>query len=314
LDFKILHSFFCNRFLDKAAVITSKDEIQSNCEAVDPWRLCTLQQVEMVKCFVRIIPVWTSCIMFSIALTQQGTYVVYQALQMDRRLGKSSFKIPAGSFVVFNMLTLTLWIPIYDRLIVPQLRKITKHVGGITMLQRIGVGLVISILGTVVSALVEQRRREIALHKPTIGFTSNGGAISSMSSLWLLPQLMLFGLGEAFTMIGQTEFYYQQFPENMRSVAGAVFFLGMSVSSYVSGALVTIVHNVTGRNGSRNWLAQDLNEARLDLFYMMVAGAAALNFVYFIICAKWYRVKGTANGANPKVVVSDRTEEKTLAV
>lgn len=304
---------FCNRFLDKSAVIVSKDEIKSNGEAADPWRLCTLQQVEMVKCFVRIIPVWTSAIMFFITLSQQSTYVVYQALQMDRRLGKSGFKIPAGSFVVFNMLTLTVWIPIYDRLIVPQLRKITKHEGGITMLQRIGVGIVISILGTVVSALVEQRRREIALHKPTLGLTSTGGAVSSMSSLWLLPQLMLFGLSEAFTIIGQNEFYYQQFPENMRSVAGAVLFLGMSISSYASGALVTIVHNVTGRNGSRNWLAQDLNEARLDWFYMMIAGAAALNFVYFIVCAKWYRIRGAANTADPKVV-SERNDEKVPSV
>ncbi|KAF3333016.1 protein NRT1/ PTR FAMILY 2.11-like protein [Carex littledalei] len=300
------------KILDKAAAITSKDEIKSNSEGADPWRLCTLQQVEEVKCFVRIIPVWTCGVMFSFTLSQQS-YVVYQALQMDRRLGKSDFKIPAGSFVVFNMLALTLWIPIYDRLIVPQLRKITKRPGGITMLQRIGIGIVISILGTVVSAIVEKHRRDIALHKPTVGKTSTGEAVSSMSSLWLLPQLILFGLSEAFTIIGQNEFYYQQFPENMRSIAGAMLFLGMSISCYASGVLVTIVHKVTGRNGSKNWLAEDLNEARLDLFYMMIAGAAVLNFVYFIVCAKWYRVKGTENGAEP-MVVSERKEEKSLSV
>ncbi|KAJ4782797.1 Major facilitator superfamily protein [Rhynchospora pubera] len=224
-----------------------------------------------------------------------GTYVVYQALQTDRRLGKSSFKIPAGSFVVFNMLTMTIWIPIYDRLIVPQLRKITGHEGGITILQRIGVGIVISILATTVSASIEKHRRDIALHKPT-----------PMSSLWLVPQLMLFGLSEAFSIIGQNEFYYQQFPENMRSVASAVLLLGFAISSYASSALVTIVHKVTGRNGSRNWLAKDLNEGRLDLFYMMIAGVATLNFVYFIICAKWYRSRGKANGAEPKVFLEGK--------
>ncbi|KAJ4809226.1 Protein NRT1/ PTR FAMILY 2.11 [Rhynchospora pubera] len=278
------------KFFDKAAVITSKDEIKSSGDATDPWRLCTVQQVEVVKCFFRLIPVWSSCIMYYIPLTMNGTYVVYQALQTDRRLGKSSFKIPAGSFVVFNMLTMTIWIPIYDRLIVPQMRKITGHEGGITILQRIGVGIVISILATTVSASIEKHRRDIALHKPT-----------PMSSLWLVPQLMLFGLSEAFSIIGQNEFYYQQFPENMRSVASAVLLLGFAISSYASSALMTIVHKVTGRNGSRNWLAKDLNEGRLDLFYMMIAGVAALNFVYFIICAKWYRSRGTANGAKPNV-------------
>lgn len=230
---------------------------------------------------------------------------------MDRKLGKSDFQIPAGSFVLFNMLTLTIWIPIYDRVIVPQLRKTTKHKGGITMLQRMGIGIGISILGMVVSALVERRRREIALHKHTLGIASGGGEISSMSSLWLVPQLALFGLCEAFNMIGQTEFFYHQFPENMRSVGMAVFSLAQVIPNYASGALVSIVHKVTGQNGSKNWLAQDLNEARLDLFYAMIAGIAALNLIYFIVCAKWYQFNSTANGTEPEVV-SEGEEEKAL--
>ncbi|XP_078149077.1 protein NRT1/ PTR FAMILY 2.11-like [Carex rostrata] len=297
--------------LDKAAVVTLKDEIKSNGQAADPWRLCTVQQVEVVKCVIRMIPIWTTCVLFYIPLIQHSTFTVYQALQMDRKLGKRDFQIPAGSFVVFNMLTLTIWIPIYDRVIVPQLRKITKHKGGITMLQRMGIGIGISILGMVVSALVERRRREIALHKHTRGIASGGGEISSMSSLWLIPQLALFGLCEAFNMIGQTEFFYHQFPENMRSVGMAVFSLAQAIPNYASGALVSIVHKVTGQNGSKNWLAQDLNEARLDLFYAMIAGIAALNLIYFIVCAQWYQFNSTANGTEPEVV-SEGEEEKTL--
>ncbi|KAJ4769432.1 Major facilitator superfamily protein [Rhynchospora pubera] len=290
------------KFLDKAAVVTPEDKIQSNGEAADPWRLCTVQQVELVKCFIRIIPIWFSCVLFYIPQSQHNNYTVYQAQQMDRRLGRGGFQIPAGSFVVFNMLTLTVWIPIYDRLIVPQLKKITKHEEGITVLQRMGVGIAISILGMVVSALVEQRRRCIALHKPPLEFASTGGTISSMSSFWLLPQLILFGLCEAFNMIGQTEFFYHQFPDNMKSVGMAVFFLGQAVSNYASGILVMTVHKATGRNGSRNWLAQDLNKGRLDLFYLTVSGLGMFNLVYFIICAKYYQFNSTANGANPRLV------------
>jgi dipeptide/tripeptide permease len=303
----------CDRFFDKAAVVTSKDEIKLNGQAVDPWRLCNVQQVEVVKCVVRMIPIWLSCVLFYIPLTQHNTYTVYQALQMDRRLGKSRFHIPAGSFVVFNMLTLTLWIPIYDQLIVSRLRKITKHESGITMLQRMGIGIGISILGMVISSLVEQHRRDIALHKPTLGLTSGGGAISSMSSLWLLPQLILFGLCEAFNMIGQTEFFYHQFPENMRSIGMAVFCLGQAVSNYISAALVNIIHKATGRNGSNNWLAEDLNEARLDLYYMTVGGIAVVNLMYFIVCAKLYQFNSTANSAEPEGV-SEEKEERALSV
>jgi dipeptide/tripeptide permease len=227
-------------------------------------------------------------------------------------LAKSGFQIPAGSFTVFNVLTLTLWILIYDRLIVPQWRKITQHESGITMLQRMGAGIGISILGMAVSSLVEKHRRDIALHKPILRLASGGGAICSMSSLWLRPQLILFGHCEAFSMIGQTEFFYHQFPENMRSIGMSVFCLGQAISSYISGALVNIIHKATGRNGRKNWLAQDLNEARFDLYYMTVAGIAVLNLMYFIVCAKWYQFNSTANSAEPKVV-SEEEEEKALS-
>ncbi|KAJ3687088.1 hypothetical protein LUZ61_016252 [Rhynchospora tenuis] len=299
------------KFLDKAAVVTSEDKIKSNGEAADPWRLCTMQQVEIVKCFIRIIPIWFSCVLFYIPLSQHNNFTVYQAQQMDCRLGHRGFQIPAGSFVVFNMLTLTVWIPIYDRLIVPQLRKITKHEEGITVLQRMGVGIAISILGMVVSALIEQRRRYIALHKQPQEVASTSWTISSMSSFWLLPQLILFGLCEAFNMIDQTQFFYHQFPENMKSVGMAVFFLGQAVSNYTSGILVMTVHKVTGRKGSRNWLSQDLSKGRLDLFYLTVAGLGMFNLVYFIVCAKYYRSNGTGNGAKPKVT-SEVEEEMTI--
>ncbi|CAM0870173.1 unnamed protein product [Alopecurus aequalis] len=211
----------------------------------DPWRLCTMQQVEEVKCLVRIIPVWSSGIVYFLVLTQLSTYTVLQAAHTDRRLGNSGFEIPQGSFVVFNMLTMTLWIPVYDRFLVPALRRVTGRKGGISLLQRIGIGFMLSIVTMV--------------------------AVS--------------GLSEAFASIGQTEFYYRQFPENMRSVAGALFFVGIALASYGSGLMITVV------NGSTSWLEQDLDAGRVDLFYLVTAAMAAVNLVYFLACARWYRFK-----------------------
>ncbi|KAK6123266.1 hypothetical protein DH2020_042994 [Rehmannia glutinosa] len=126
------------------------------------------------------------------------------------------FQIPAASYVIFAMLSLTLWVPIYDRLVVPFTRRIKKNGGGITVLQRIGIGLFITIVESLIGAFVEEQRRTWALR--------NGTTVSPMSAMWLVPQLALGGLAEAFNAIGQIEFYYKQFPENMRSIAG-VFLL-----------------------------------------------------------------------------------------
>ncbi|KAJ1266668.1 hypothetical protein BS78_08G169800 [Paspalum vaginatum] len=263
------------RCLDKAALRAPGDgdgDIDSN-----PWRLCTLQQVEEVKCLARILPVWSAGIVYYIVLTNLGNYNVLQAMQTDRRVGRSGFQIPAGSFVVFNMLALTLWIPVYDGLLVPALRRVTGREGGITQLQRIGVGFALSIVTMLVAAAVERHRRR---------------AGDATSCFVLVPQQLLAGLSEAFAVIGQVDFYYKQFPENMRSVAGALLFLGFAVASYASGLMVSVVHRTTGgRDGSPDWLTQDLNKGRVDLYYLLIAAMAGVNLVYFVVCARWYRFK-----------------------
>nr|CAD1841808.1 unnamed protein product [Ananas comosus var. bracteatus] len=163
------------RFLDKAAIVIPSDELKPNGEAANRWRLCTLQQVEEVKCVARIIPVWSAAIVFYVATVQQSTYTVYQALQSDRRLiGK--FEIPAASFVVFSMLALTVWIPIYDRILVPLLRRLTGKDEGLTLLQRMGIGMVLAVVAMVVAALVEDRRRSYAVHRPLLGSRRAGAA------------------------------------------------------------------------------------------------------------------------------------------
>ncbi|KAJ6965798.1 protein NRT1/ PTR FAMILY 2.11-like [Populus alba x Populus x berolinensis] len=279
------------RCLDKAAIITDENQINLDGTATNPWKLCSIQQVEEVKCLLRIIPIWSTSILYHIPLLQQQTYAVFQALQMDRRLGTTSFKVPAATYIIFTMLTLTIWIPLYDRIIVPFLQRLTGKDGGITLLQRMGIGMILAILCTVVSGLVEENRRHIALTRPPLGLTNKGGSISSMSGMWLIPQLALSGLSEGFNYIAQIEFYYKQFPENMRSIAGSAFFAGGALSNYLSGVLVSVVHQITSGSKTGDWLDDDLNKGKLDYFYYVIAGLGILNFGYFLLCAKWYRYK-----------------------
>ncbi|OWM69767.1 hypothetical protein CDL15_Pgr025616 [Punica granatum] len=285
------------RFLDKSAVLMPVDRINIDGSASNSWRLCSVQQVEEMKCVLRVIPIWASAIIYHLANAQNHTYGIFQALQLDRRLSRSTdFKIPAASYTVFTSLSLTLWVPVYDRILVPGLRRVTGKEGGITVLQRIGVGLVLSFLSMIVAGLVEERRRSDALTKPSLGVASKGGAISSMSGFWLVPQLAIGGLSEAFILIGLVEFYYKQFPENMRSIAGAFSSTANALSSYLSGFLVSTVHHITLRSSSGDWLPEDLNKGKLDYFYYLIAALGALNFGYFLVCASWYRYKGDSSG------------------
>ncbi|BFG32695.1 hypothetical protein CerSpe_189690 [Prunus speciosa] len=285
------------RILDKAAIITNEDKINLDGSTATPWKLCSLQEVEQVKCLLRVVPIWISTIIYYVAMVQQQTYPVFQALQSDRRLGNTGFKIPAASYIAFNMLALTIWIPIYDRLIVPALRRMTGKEGGITILQKMGFGMVLAIITMLVSAVVEEKRRSLALSHP-IGIEERGGAISSMSGFWFIPQLGLIGLSEAFTVIAQVEFYYKQVPENMRSIGGSFLFVGMAMSNYFSSGLVSIVHHTSKGSSMGDWLPEDLNKGKLDYFYYVVAALEVLNLGYFIVLSRWFKYKGSDDSAS----------------
>lgn len=190
------------------------------------------------------------------------------------------FEIPPGTVIVISMITLGLWVPFYDWFLVPALQKITGHEGGITLLQRIGTGIVFSVFSMVVAGVIEKKRRDSAL--------SQGGPISVM---WLAPQLILLGFCEAFNVIGQIEFYYKEFPENMSSVANALFFCTFSMASYLSSLVVTTVHRVTGGHGRPDWLTNDINAGRVDCFYYVIAGMGVVNFIYFLVVVRRYNYK-----------------------
>lgn len=272
------------RFLNKAALIT-EGEFGPDGSNSNPWNLCSLQKVEETKCLFKIIPIWASGIICFTAIVQQGTFTLSQALKMDRHLGPN-FEIPAGSLTTISMITIALWIPVYDRVVVPSLRKVTRIEGGITLLQRMGIGMVFSILSMVVAGLIERMRRASAL-----AHAGPGGA-APLTVLWLAPQLMLMGFAEAFNIIGQIEFYNKEFPENMSSLANSLFSCTMAGASYLSAALVNIVHNTTGERGGRpDWLTKDINAGKVENLYFLIAGLGVLNLVYFLWAARGYQYK-----------------------
>ncbi|KAL5725049.1 hypothetical protein ACHQM5_008236 [Ranunculus cassubicifolius] len=271
------------RNLNKAGIIL-EGEVHPDGSNMKEWRLCSIQQIEDAKGLVKVVPIWLANIICFIPMAQQDSYMQAQARLMDRHIGPK-FQIPTGSVGVIPMITLALWIPIYDRLIVPTMEKIRKEEGGFTLLQRIGIGMIFSTLSMVFAGLVEIKRRALALsHQQPSG-------VAPMSAAWLLPQLACFGFANAFIMIGQIEFFYKQFPEHMKSLANSIFFCTLAASSYLSALLVVIIHKNTGKHGHPNWLNKDINAGRLEYFYFVIAGLGVLNFAYFLVCANRYHYK-----------------------
>ncbi|XP_059433278.1 protein NRT1/ PTR FAMILY 1.2-like [Corylus avellana] len=273
------------RCLNRACIISDpQKELNPDGSASNPWKLCTIEQVESLKALLRVMPMCSTGIIILLALNQYSIFSVLQASIMDRHL-TPNFQIPAGSFSVFSVLTLTIWIPIYDRLLVPLLAKLTGRPRGLGEKTRMGVGLLLSALAMAIAAIVEKVRRRIAIDK---GLADKPETVMDMSAMLLIPQFCLFGLAEAFNAIGQLEFYYSQLPNSMSSIALALFTLGLAVANLLGSLLVKIVDGVTKKRGKNSWLSSNLNEGRLDYFFWLITIMCMVNFVYFLVCCWAY--------------------------
>ncbi|KAH7690618.1 Peptide-transporting ATPase protein, partial [Dioscorea alata] len=270
-------------FLDKAAVITDLDDPQNTSK----WRLCTVTQVEELKSFVRVLPIWASTIALSISFAQLSTFFITQSTTMDRKLG-NHFVIPPGSVPVFAALNGLLLVPLYESIVVPILRRITGHRRGITSLQRIGVGLFISIFAMASAAIIESKRQH---NKDSL----------NMTVFWLLPQFFLMGSAEVFTYVGQLEFFYDEATDGTRSLSSAMFLSEIGIGSWLSTALVKIIERVTG-GVEKGWLRNSLNESRLDKFYWVLCAINAVNFVVYVFVAMVYRGREESHANDAKVV------------
>ncbi|KAG0613192.1 hypothetical protein M758_6G084100 [Ceratodon purpureus] len=288
------------RFLDKAAV----PESLKDGGGTSPWRLCTVTQVEEVKMLLRLFPIWVSTIIVWTALSQMETFSVEEGSTMDHSMGPH-FKFPPASLSVFELVNVLMILPLYDRFLVPFLRRFTGHPQGITQLQRIGTGILFSILAMVIAGFVEVKRVNVARAH---GLMDQPKVTVPISIFWLIPQYFLRGSTEIFTQIGQLEFFYGEAPDRMRSLGTAIYLSTIACGHFLSSVLVTVVNRVTSHNGrTQPWLIDNLNRSRLDYFYWFLAILSFINFLFFLVCSHFYRYKQVAAFHVDDEAVSTRT-------
>ena len=264
-----------NRVLDKAATLSE------GTEAIK-WRVCTVTQVEEVKILTRMMPILLSTILMNTCLAQLQTFSVQQGTFMNTFIG--TFNIPAASIPVIPLLFMTLLIPVYEFAFVPLARKITGHPNGITELQRVGVGLVLSAISMIIAGLVEVKRKHY--------FNDHNN--QKISLFWLSFHYAIFGIADMFTLVGLLEFFYKEAPQGMRSLSTSFSFLSLSIGYYLSTVFVELINTVTSRitKSNKGWLeGTDLNQNHVELFYWFLAILSMLNFVIYLFCAKWYKYR-----------------------
>ncbi|XP_010538507.1 PREDICTED: protein NRT1/ PTR FAMILY 7.2 [Tarenaya hassleriana] len=275
-DRKILHTQGF-RFLDRAATVMPDDEIDKE-SSYDPWKLCTVTQVEEVKCVLRLLPIWLCTILYSVVFTQMASLFVEQGAVMKTTI--ADFHIPPASMSSFDILSVAFFIFVYRRVLDPIFSRLNKTEPnkGLTELQRMGIGLVIAVMAMIAAGVVEIFRLK---HKNT--------SESSLSIFWQVPQYVLIGASEVFMYVGQLEFFNGQAPSGLKSFGSALCMTSISLGNYVSSLLVSIVMKISTRDEMPGWIPGNLNKGHLERFFFLLAALTTADFVVYLICAKWYK-------------------------
>ena len=159
-----------------------------------------VQQVEDTKAVIRVLPIWSTGILPGVIVGQQ-MFPTLQAKTMQRKVGGR--EIPAATFSVFIILTLTVWVAVYDRALVRPLSRLTATRAGSACAS----GWAPAWCSSPWPWPWPRAPRASAAPPPSPRGSSTPtprtGPPMPMSAMRLVPQHCLTGLAEALNLIGQ---------------------------------------------------------------------------------------------------------------
>lgn len=258
--------------------------------------------MENAKIVLNILPLFLCTIIMTLCLAQLQTFSVEQGVTMDKSMGKH-FQIPPASLPIIPVMFLVVLIPLYDRIIVPFLRRLTGIPTGITYLQRVGVGLVLSSLSMAVAAVVEAKRKRVAGEQGMVDANPFTDPLP-ISVFWLGFQYFIFGIADMFTYVGLLEFFYHQVPRDLKSISSCFLWTSMSLGYFLSTILVKTVNRATRDvTSSGGWLAgNNINRNHLNLFYWLLSALSLVNFCVYLFVSKRYTYRqGSHEGGTTKL-------------
>lgn len=239
-----------------------------------------LHPIKAAKVILRVLPVWVTLLTFAVIFQQPATFFTKQGMTMRRNIG-SRFKIPPAALQSSITVSIIVLMPLYDRFFIPLVRVLTRNEEGITVMQRMGIGMFLSVIAMVIAAITERKRLSLSMSAPSQDL--------SLSICWLLPQYILLGISDIFTVVGMQEFFYSEVPVRMRTMGIALYTSVFGVGSYLSAIMITVIEYVTEDGGAGiSWFSDDMAKARLDKYYWFLAAVSGVSMVAFIVFCRFF--------------------------
>ena len=230
---------------------------------------------------MKMIPILITTCIPSTIIAQTTTLFIRQGTTLDRNMGPH-FEIPPACLIAFVNIFMLTSVVIYDRLFVPAIRRYTKNSRGISLLQRLGIGLVLHVIVMLTACFVERKRLSVARQKHLLDQDDT-------IPLTIFILLLQFALtADTFVDVAKLEFFYDQAPEAMKSLGTSYFTTTISIGNFLNSFLLSTVSDLTLRHGHKGWILDNLNVSHLDYYYAFLAVLSSTNLLCFVVVAKLY--------------------------
>ncbi|XP_047962139.1 protein NRT1/ PTR FAMILY 5.6-like [Salvia hispanica] len=219
----------------------------------------TVEQVRRVKLLLKMLPLWSCFLTLSLVAASGSTFFFEEAYSLD--------KVSIRDIIFFaNLQRFTeLVVSVISNYTVERLKRYSEQK---MELVRIGIGMFCCTLCCVVAwaTAAAQRQRE-----------------TDIGMYWLTPRYLLLGITAGLTGDGLQLFYKSQVLESLfRFVPPFVEFV-TGVGRYLSIVCVVIFSRKPFE-----WFQKDLEDSRLDKYYIFLGCLSFGNFVVYCLVARWY--------------------------
>ncbi|TXG49310.1 hypothetical protein EZV62_025185 [Acer yangbiense] len=280
------------RWLDKAAIIEFESTLGQD-EQEKAGRLCTVTEVQQTKYILKMVPMWSSFLVFGLVLSAGNTFFVEQADDLKSQ-----------DLLIYLVLLQSITSEMVSTLSPCLLSKWFPHVTKLNrIMMRIFGGMLMSMLCSAVACLVEGHRLDIAANNRA---SRHIYQIIPMSIWWLAPQFFLLGVMDGLATDGLEDFTTDDdhLSESMKKLLSAI---NTFVVTGIGSAL-----NILSVYPNTKLFRRILNLSRLDLYfkYLTLYGTT-LNCVYLLMISIFiYKGSDAAQVNEASMVIEVVTQHK----
>ncbi|KAL5717607.1 hypothetical protein ACHQM5_010589 [Ranunculus cassubicifolius] len=262
------------RFLEKAAIIEGSTN------------LCTITEVEETKLQIRMIPMWTTFLIYGLVKSLGSTFFLQQGSHMNREL---RIKVPLPILLLFTRYVSGQITWLNKKMF----KKFPTSQQVLNPTRRIGIGLLFGVLCCSVASSVEARRLKIVNR---FDLKDKPKDTIPMSIFWLTPQFLLLGAMDGFTCNGINDFYYNQVSKSMKSFGPSFMASVIGVGSLLGVIVMATADAASSQGGRMSWIADTINKSHLDYFYQALTVLSYINLLFYaVVASKYTYVIGNAD-------------------